>query len=101
MTERNNDAEIDAFLGQPPRSRWRRWRKWILIAVPVLIALLLLSRCLLPAPPVRYATAPITRDDLTVAITATGNLVPTVQVNVGSEESGLVDKVYVRTMIVS
>ncbi len=30
-----------------------------------------------------------------VTITATGNLAPTVQVNVGSEESGLVDKVYV------
>ena len=96
MTERHDDAEIDAFLGQAPRSRWRRWRKWILIGLPVLIALLLLSRCLMPTPPVRYATAPVTRDDLTVAITATGNLVPTVQVNVGSEESGLIDKVYVR-----
>ena len=93
MTEPNSD--IDAFLGQPPRSRWRRWRKWILIGVPVLIVLLLLARCLRPAVPVHYATAPVVRHDLTVTITATGNLAPTVQVNVGSEESGLVDKVYV------
>jgi HlyD family secretion protein len=91
-----SDTDIDEFLGQPPRSRWRRWRKWIFIGVPLLIVLLLLARCFQPAPPVRYATAPIERHDLNVTITATGNLAPTVQVNVGSEESGLVDKVYVQ-----
>jgi HlyD family secretion protein len=90
------DTDIDAFLGQPPRSRWRRWRKWIFIGIPLLLVLLLLGRCLRPAPPVHYATAPIVRHDLDVTITATGNLAPTVQVNVGSEESGLVDKVYVQ-----
>lgn len=91
-----NDVDIDAFLGQPAQTRWRRWRKWVFIGVPVLILLLLLARCLRPAPPVQYATAPVERHDLNVTITATGNLAPTVQVNVGSEESGLVDKVYVQ-----
>ena len=90
-----DETDIDAFLGQPPRSRWRRWRKWIFIGVPLLIVLLMLSRCFRPAPPVHYATAPVEKHDLTVTITATGNLAPTVQVNVGSEESGLVDQVYV------
>ncbi|HZU51241.1 MAG TPA: efflux RND transporter periplasmic adaptor subunit [Sphingomicrobium sp.] len=90
------EVDIDAFLGQPRQTRWRRWRKWVFIGVPVVIALLLLARCLRPAPPVAYATAPIERHDLDVTITATGNLAPTVQVNVGSEESGLVDKVYVQ-----
>jgi len=90
------DTDIEEFLGQPPRSRWRRWRKWIFIGVPLLIVLLLLSRCFRPAPPVHYATAPVERRDLTVTVTATGNLAPTVQVSVGSEESGLIDKVYVR-----
>ena len=91
-----NEVDIDAFLGQPPRTWWRRWRKWVLIGVPILIVLLLLARCFRPAPPVQYATAPIERRNLDVTITATGNLAPTVQVNVGSEESGLVDKVYVQ-----
>ncbi|WP_116090492.1 efflux RND transporter periplasmic adaptor subunit [Sphingomonas crusticola] len=90
------EPDIDEFLGQPPRSRWRRWRKWIGIGIGVLLLLLLLSRCFRSTPPVHYATAPIERHDLTVTVTATGNLAPTVQVNVGSEESGLVEKVYVR-----
>lgn len=90
------NVDMDAFLGQPPRIRWRRWRKWILIGVPVLVVLLLVARCVRPAPTVQYATAPVERHDLNVTITATGNLAPTVQVNVGSEESGLVDKVYVQ-----
>jgi HlyD family secretion protein len=90
------DTAIDEFLGQPPRSRWPRWRKWILIGLPLLIVLLLLARCFRPTPPVHYATAPVARHDLNVTITATGNLAPTVQVNVGSEESGLVDRVYVQ-----
>ncbi len=89
-------TDLDAFLGKPPRSRWRRWRKWLFIGLPVAVGLLLLARCFRPAPPVHYATVPIARHDLKVTITATGNLAPTVQVNVGSEESGLVDKVYVQ-----
>ena len=89
-------TDIDALLGRKPRSRWRRLLKWGAISLGVLLLLLLLSRCLRPPPPPRYATAPVERGDLTVTISATGNLAPTNQVNVGSEESGLVDKVYVR-----
>jgi HlyD family secretion protein len=96
MTDSDASPDIDAFLGQPPRSRWRRWRKWIFIGIPLIIVMLLLARCFRPAPPIHYATAPIERHDLTVTITATGNVVPTVQVNVGSEESGLVQRVYVQ-----
>lgn len=88
--------DMDAFLGERPRTWWRRSRKWVLIGIPVLIVVLLLARCMRPAPPVQYATAPVQRHGLDVTITATGNLAPTVQVNVGSEESGLVDRVYVQ-----
>jgi HlyD family secretion protein len=90
------EITIDEFLGQPKPTRWRRWRKWVFIGIPLLIVLLLVARCFKPAPPVHYATAPVARHDLDVTITATGNLAPTVQVNVGSEESGLIDRVYVQ-----
>ena len=87
--------DLDAFLGQKPRSRRRHIFKWGGIALALLVVLLLLSRCFHHAAPANYATTPIARHDLDVTITATGNLAPTVQVNVGSEESGLIDKVFV------
>lgn len=43
----------------------------------------------------RYMTEPLQRGDLTVTITATGNLEPTNQVTVGSELSGIVESVAV------
>jgi HlyD family secretion protein len=42
-----------------------------------------------------YVTAPLRRGDLSVTITATGNLEPTNQVTVGSELSGIVLEVFV------
>jgi HlyD family secretion protein len=48
-----------------------------------------------PAGAPRYITAPIQRGDLKVTITATGNLAPVNQVQVGSELSGIVKSVEV------
>lgn len=90
------DAATDALLGPSKPSRRRRIIKWTIIAVVILLVLLALSRCLKPPKPVSYATAPVTRGDLTVTVSATGNLAPTKQVNIGSEESGLVSRVYVQ-----
>ena len=42
-----------------------------------------------------YETEPVTRGDLTVTVSATGNLQPVNQVDVGSELSGTVDSVRV------
>ena len=44
-----------------------------------------------------YKTQPLGRGDLSLVITATGNLAPTNQVTVGSELSGTVSNVYVDT----
>jgi HlyD family secretion protein len=43
----------------------------------------------------QYTTAPVTRGDLTVTVTATGALEPVNQVEVGTEVSGTVRRVYV------
>jgi HlyD family secretion protein len=42
-----------------------------------------------------YITAPVTRADLTQAVTATGTLEPVITVDVGSQISGIIDKVLV------
>ena len=85
---------LDEFLGQKTFKRGRLM-KWVWIGLAVLVVLLVLSRCFAPRKPVAYATTPVARGDLTVTISATGNLAPTNQVNLGSQVSGLVDKVYV------
>ncbi len=43
----------------------------------------------------RYETRPVTRDSLTMTVSATGNLEPTNQVDVGSELSGIIETVAV------
>ena len=87
---------IEALLGPAPTPRHRRVLKWSAIGLGALIVLFTLSQCLHRAAPTRYATAPLARGDLIVAISATGNLAPTKQINVGSEESGRIETVYVQ-----
>ncbi|MBI2799909.1 MAG: efflux RND transporter periplasmic adaptor subunit [Gammaproteobacteria bacterium] len=48
-----------------------------------------------PPPAIRYDTAQATRGPLTVKVTATGTLQPVTQVDVGTEVSGTVEKVFV------
>ena len=43
----------------------------------------------------RYATEPVTRGSMVVKVSATGNLQPTNQVDVGSELSGIITQVFV------
>src|SRR6266699_1685128 len=43
----------------------------------------------------QYQTAPVTRGDLTQAVTATGQLNPVVNVQVGSQISGMIEKLNV------
>ncbi|QIG81505.1 efflux RND transporter periplasmic adaptor subunit [Stakelama tenebrarum] len=92
-----DDPELDEFLGAKRKPRWRRFLslKWISIAIGVLLLLLLIARCMAPAPPPSYATAEVQRGQLNVTVSATGKLAPTNQVDVGSEISGLVDRVLV------
>lgn len=87
---------IDEFLGMPPsRNRSQRVR-WGIAGVAIALLLLIVFRVLsggATAP--QYATVELQRGDMTVHVTATGNLAPTNEVSVGSELSGLIDAVYV------
>lgn len=85
--------DLNEFLGAPDEKPWRRG---IMIAagVALLAAILLLSQCFAGEAEGGYATAPVRRGDLTVTVAATGNLTPTNQVEVSSEQSGLVTQVF-------
>lgn len=90
------EPSLDAFLGTPARPWWRRYLKWLLVGLGVLLAALLVWRLLFGgAQPTQYATEAAQRGNLTVTVSATGKLAPTNQVEVGSEVSGLVMQVLV------
>ncbi len=89
------DPNTDEFLGVKPVPAWRRYVKWVFVAIGVVLLGLLLSKCFGGSEAVNYSTAPVSRGDLTVSVSATGKLAPTNQVTVGSQLSGLVTRVVV------
>lgn len=94
--EMNPSAEKkkSALTASPGR---RRFGKWLALVV-LLVLILALGRWFLLArnnTEIQYKTAEASRGDLTVIVTATGNLEPTNQVEVGSEVSGTIASVLV------
>jgi len=87
---------VDEFLGTKPRPRWRRTMKyWLPALIVILLLALILSAVFSEKPKPDYITAPVTQESLALSVTATGNLRPTNQVEVGAEVTGPVDSVLV------
>jgi len=93
------DEDIEALLGgeDAAASGWTRRGpvRWVAIG---LAALALAGAWWVfgnGSGTVRYVTEPVTRGDLTVIVTATGAIQPTEKVDVSSELSGIVRKVFV------
>jgi HlyD family secretion protein len=89
------DQDLDDFLGVKQQPKWRRYVKWGVIAVVLIVLIFLLARCFGGTGNPDYATAPVERGNLVTTVAATGKLAPTNQVTVGSQLSGLVVKVLV------
>lgn len=86
---------VDEFLGTKPRPRWRRWMKFWLPALILIVVALIIWRATAEAPKPEYITTPVTQASLALSVTATGNLRPTNQVEVGAEVTGPLDSVLV------
>jgi HlyD family secretion protein len=84
---------VDEFLGTEPKPRWRRWMKFWLPALVLIGAAIYFSRGEKAGP--QYITEPVVERSLDIEVTATGNLRPTNQVDVGSEVSGRIDRIFV------
>jgi len=98
VSELNNPVEqpsVDEFLGTKPRPRWRRWMKYWLPGLVILLLVLGVAQCAGGAPKPDYITAPVAQESLSLSVTATGNLRPTNQVEVGAEVTGPLDSVLV------
>ena len=78
------DAQsVDEFLGSETKPRWRRWMKYWLPAVVLLVLAAVFLRG--GDDKQQYITEPVVERSLDIDVTATGNLRPTNQVDVGSE----------------
>lgn len=86
---------MDEFLGTKPRPRWRRWMKYWLPALIVLLLILGIVQCTAEPPKPDYITEAVAQESLSLSVTATGNLRPTNQVEVGAEVTGPLDSVLV------
>jgi HlyD family secretion protein len=94
----DQDEELVRIVNQGARggrgARWG-WRLGIVAVIAAAVLLVLGGRAGRPGAEPRLRTAEVRRGDLTVTVSATGNLQPTNEVDVGSEVSGLVEEVFV------
>ncbi|CAN5389893.1 efflux RND transporter periplasmic adaptor subunit [soil metagenome] len=89
------DESLDDFLGVRPQPGWKRYVKWGVLGLILLVLIALLARCFGGSDAPDYATADVERGHLVTSVSATGKLAPTDQVTVGSQLSGLVTQVLV------
>lgn len=90
-----SEADIESYLGNGKPKRWyKRKRVWLGALLLILIGFGVWSSMQEPPKP-DYITAEVESRSLDLTVTATGNLRPTNQVEVGSEVSGRIDRILV------
>lgn len=82
------DADLARLLMVRPRRSWRLWALFGLVVLALGGAALWSLGGANVVGEVSYITAPVSRGDLTVSVTATGTLQPTTRVDVSSELAG-------------
>ncbi|MFA6470425.1 MAG: efflux RND transporter periplasmic adaptor subunit [Candidatus Latescibacterota bacterium] len=99
MAEMNSKhaADVSRSLGLDHKTlRGKRWKRWLglaVLALVVVVSILLFTKSRKGAEAVVYETKEAQRGNLTISVTATGNLEPTNEIDVGIEVSGTVSKV--------
>ncbi len=91
-------ADLQTLLGAPAPARWWRrpvlWVTLLLVLAAAGAAVWWQSRARAAAEP-RYVTETVRKGRLTLTVAANGSIVPTRTVNIGSELSGTVKRVWV------
>lgn len=90
-----SESALAEILGASPPPRWRPYIRYGAPALLLVLIVLLVLYWTGGNDSPEYATAQVRRDDLTVDVAATGNLAPTNEVEVSSEQSGLITDVFV------
>ncbi|QZH75028.1 MAG: efflux RND transporter periplasmic adaptor subunit [Erythrobacter sp.] len=90
-----SEADIETYLGSGGPKKWyKRKRVWLGALLLLFIGFIVWSAMQDPPKP-DYITAEVQSRSLDLSVTATGNLRPTNQVEVGSEVSGRIDRILV------
>lgn len=92
--QKSENADLSEFLGTKASPMRRTIRIGAVVLAPIVFGLIML-RCTAPPMAAAFVTEPVTRGDISVTVSATGNLAPTNQIDVGSELSGIVEQVLV------
>jgi HlyD family secretion protein len=96
-TETQSSPDVAQAIGEfrvREPAPWKRWVKWgVLALIVIAIGSFVFGRG--GSTATKYTTQDVTNGSLTVTITATGNLEPRNQVDIGSELSGTVRSVFV------
>ncbi|MGB7373878.1 efflux RND transporter periplasmic adaptor subunit [Pontixanthobacter sp.] len=95
MTDTTAQPSVEEFLGEKERPRWRRWAKYWIPALVILLLVLAVTQCSGGDEGPEYITQDVAERSLDLTVSATGNLRPTNQVEVGSEISGRIDDIRV------
>lgn len=97
MTDANatDTQSIEDYLGTAAKPLWKRTMKFWIPALVVLLIIIAIAVSRGGSDKKDYISEAVTRRALDLTVTATGNLRPTNQVEVGSEVSGRIDRVYV------
>jgi len=88
-----NPEDIEAVLGLDRKNRRRTWLRrgaWLTVAAAIVALGWWFWQAQARTAAVAYETAPVTRGELIIAVTATGKIQPTTEVDVSSEMSGVV-----------
>jgi len=95
QSEADVEESFEDILGNGEANARSKWLRWALIGGAILLAALLFWWWMTSEDDARYATTALSRGDIQIEVTATGNLAPVNEVSVGSELSGLITTVYV------
>ena len=97
-SKKNQESDITQTLGiDQSSSRGKYLKRWLALAMLALVAIavMIIWKTAGKASSMQYRIQEVQRGDITVTVTATGNLEPTNQVDVGSELSGIIRTVEV------
>ena len=95
-TENKLETDINQVLGVNNSSGHRsHLKRWLFVIIPIAIIIIFMAMWKRSAKhdTMQFKTDQVRRGDLTVLVTATGTLEPTNEIEVGSELSGIVEKV--------